>query len=178
MRPPRGRVTVRRLMAAVAVVGLACGGELMRRRRDAYRARAAYHALQEAQARTAPVPLELIDPAEVWRREAEAQRRAEAEALRALDARRAARLPTTQQERREPWYRGMRAWEAEWESRRAARALAASRERAAYHRRMRLRFERAASRPWESVRVEDPPADLSDELSQEARPLDPVPPPP
>lgn len=40
MRTPRFRSTVRRMMLAVAVAGLICGGEVLRRRRAAFAERA------------------------------------------------------------------------------------------------------------------------------------------
>jgi hypothetical protein len=45
------RITTRRLMALVALVALAFGAELTRRRGDAYAEKAALHAKQERQCR-------------------------------------------------------------------------------------------------------------------------------
>jgi hypothetical protein len=43
MNPPRFRFTVRGMMLAVAVAGMACGGEVVRRRRAAFLAQAEVH---------------------------------------------------------------------------------------------------------------------------------------
>jgi len=51
MKLPRVRFTVRRLMVAVSVVGLALGGWLTYRRWVVYREKAAWHAAQEGWAR-------------------------------------------------------------------------------------------------------------------------------
>lgn len=44
---PRFRFTMRRMMIAVAIAGIACGGEVMRRRREDFKSRASYHLWQE-----------------------------------------------------------------------------------------------------------------------------------
>ena len=83
------------------------------------------------------------------------------QAQRVLDAKIVAGLPTNQQERREPWYWKLQADEADWHLHKAEARIAYFEEGPAYHRRMRARYEWAATHPWESVRIESVPWDKS-----------------
>jgi hypothetical protein len=183
MRLPRVRLTLWMLMILVALIAVGIA-QMTRIRRGHFQQMAAHHALREVQARLPDGShhnrslFELLyarSQAEDSRRRAVELRAKQAEAQRALDARRAAGQTTTQQEWREPWYWGMQADEAEWTRREAlARIAVYDREgRAAYHARMRRRFERAVERPWESVVVEPEPP----ETYQPGKPPIPSPPP-
>jgi hypothetical protein len=162
-------------MLAVAVVGLVLGTRAWLRWRSIdYRQMAATYARHEESARLIHDRGYLKTRAEQFRLEAEARRLEQAVAQRALDAKRAADQPTTQQERREPWYYGLRAAEAEWGRREALARLAFHQERVAYYSRMRQRFEQAALCPWITVASEPEPSAV---FEPSTRPQPPEPPP-
>lgn len=171
MKLPRMRFTVGRLMIGVAIVAVALGLCVWARRMvqlsRAYQRKAVYHALQEEKAKGAPIRhhdydelISLRASAAHSGREAEEQRRKQAEAQHALDAKLATNQPTTQSERREPWYWGVRADEAEWAQREALSHIAFYESRVAYHVRMQQRYERATTRPWEPVDFEPAPPEV------------------
>ena len=174
MRMPRVRFTVRTAVALVAFTALALGVVESLRRASRYRALATYHAIQEDQL-LGGEPVFLIefthqpnllktltglrDRAKTFRREAAEARRKLAEAQGALAAMRAAGRATAQSDRREPWYWQIRAEEAEWSAGQEEGEIAFHEARLGYHTRMKWAYDRASSRPWETVAVEHPPPD-------------------
>jgi hypothetical protein len=172
-------MSLRFLILIVALAGLLMGAEVLRRRSVGFQRLASRHRMLEFTFS----PLrhdsydeegELESSAKSFHEEALAHRHKQAEAQRALDAKRAAGEPTTQTDRRDPWYWGMRADEAEWSAREAHRKLTSMQDSLAYHGRMRRRFEHAVFHPWESVSISAPPPP---DFTPTDRPQ-PVPPPP
>jgi hypothetical protein len=177
MRLPR--MTTWHLMTAVGIVGLLQGAVVLYQRAVLYSDLAAFHALQESSIK--PVirdhGSELLDlrwQIADWQRKAEPYRPEQVKAQHLLDAKIAAGLPTTQQDRRDPWYWKMQADEAGWHVRKARSRIAQIESGPAYHRRMRVKYEWAAAHPWETVEVEAPPWETFSP-TEEFRP-DPAPP--
>jgi|SRR5579864_2374577 len=163
MRMPR--MTTRRWMVAVAIIGLLLEVWVLWQRSEHYRRLAAYHARQENSIK--PWFHDHVSQLGVlkwealhWRGLAEQYRRELDQAHRALDSKIAAGLSTSQQEQREPWYWKMQADEADWRVRKAESRIAYFEAGPAYHRLMRARYERAAAHPWESVKIEPVPWDI------------------
>jgi hypothetical protein len=139
MRLPRARFTVRLLMIVVAIVAIALGGEMMRRRWVAYRDMAASCARFEAH---------LLAVAE------------EEQSLAAFHKRQAKELKDRAKADKEDTGRRQtleRTAEREtWFATETSAAAAYWRKRAAYYGRLENKHRRAAARPWQSVKS-DPP---------------------
>lgn len=185
MRSVRLRLSVRSLMAMVAISALVIGViEVLRRRSQHFREKAATHGLLLEAARRElsrstfhhgePELPWLYSRAKSSRLDAAAARRQQVRAQFVLDMMRALNLPTTQAQRREPWYFGIRVSDAEWDAREAEVQIRWHERWCAYHSRMIAKFEEAALRPWAAVVVDPEP---SDEFPALVRPALPPPPP-
>lgn len=147
MRLPRLRLTVRRLMAAVALAALMISGEQARRRAVDYLDRADAHATIEARLRSGLESSSLEEEVEELRREFE-----EIDKSPDSPGPFAAQLSADSE-------RQLREYRAEREADRRE-----GRQWIEWHARMKERYRRAAWRPWRAVAPEPPPdGDLSDE---------------
>lgn len=123
---PRPRFNLRWLMLAVAVVGLACGGEVMRRRADKFTERAAYFAREEQMSR--------------WG--VEALEEQIADSLMDLESHR--------KNKSKPKV-DLNSWVLFWEARLKARCVIANQKAS-----LRRKYERAARYPWLPVAPDPP----------------------
>jgi hypothetical protein len=167
------------MMVGVVLVGLLFGVGVLSYRAVQYGELAAFHALQESSIKpvTRDHGSELLDlrwEIAGWQSKAEMYRPEQVKAQHLLEAKIAAGLSTTQQDRRDPWYWKMQADEADWHLRKARSRMAYFELGPAYHHRMRARYERAATHPWESVEAEPVPWECFGP-TEEFRP-DPAPP--
>ena len=129
MRWPRPRFTMRRMMIVVAVIAVAMGVEVMRRRHDSFRRKADFHAVEE---KASLESIEDLRRDEQWARERLASpTMSNNETTIPMDLR-----DQIKQRRRE---------------------LVAMKARTEWHARMGRKYAYAASHPWLAVAA-DPPA--------------------